>query len=52
MPGRQVLRYVIPGRQVLRTTDHPEFSRLDGCAQGGGAVGRRGGFDDSWIEQG
>ena len=41
-PGRQVLRCVMPGQQVLRTTDLPESSRLDGRAQGGGTVGRRG----------
>ena len=45
MPDRQVLRFVMPGRQVLRTTDLTESSRLDGRAQGGGAVGRRGGVD-------
>ena len=33
MPDRQVLRFVMPGRQVLRTTP-----RLDGRARGGGAV--------------
>ena len=37
-PGRQVLRCVMPGRQVVRTTNLPESSRLDGRARGGGAV--------------
>ena len=32
MPDRQVLRFVMPGRQVLRTSDLPESSRLDGRA--------------------
>ena len=33
MPDRQVLRCVMPGRQVLRTTDLPESLRLDGRAR-------------------
>ena len=45
MPDRQVLRFVMPGRQVLRTTDLPESSRLDGRAQGGGVVRRHGGVN-------
>ena len=49
MPGRQVIRCVMPCRQVLRTTDLSESSRLDGRARGGGAVGRRGGVD-GWTD--
>ena len=29
-PGRQVLRFVMPGRQVLRMTDLPKTSRCVG----------------------
>jgi hypothetical protein len=49
MPGRQVLRCVMSGRQVLRTIDLPESPRRDGRAQGGGVVGRRGGVD-GWSD--
>ena len=45
MPSRQVLRFVMPSRQVVRTTDLPESQRQDGRAQGGGIVGRHGGVD-------
>ena len=30
MPGRQVLRFVMPGQQVLRTTDLPRTSSCVG----------------------
>ena len=30
MPDRQVLRFVMPGRQVLRTTDLPKISSCVG----------------------
>uniref|UniRef100_A0A8R7QFM7 Uncharacterized protein n=1 Tax=Triticum urartu TaxID=4572 RepID=A0A8R7QFM7_TRIUA len=36
MPGRQVLRCVMPDQQVLRTTNLPKSSRLDGRARCGG----------------
>lgn len=42
MYGRQVLRYVMPGRQVLRTTDLPESSRLDRRAVVASTDGRTG----------
>ena len=45
MPSRQVLRCVMSSRQVLRVTDPPESSRLDGRVQGSDAIGRRGGID-------
>lgn len=38
MSGRQALCCVMPGRQLLCTTDLPESSRLDECAHGGGVV--------------
>ena len=51
-PGRQVLRCVMPGRQVLRTTDVPGFARLGGRVRGGGVVGRGGGVDGWTVWQG
>ena len=49
MPGRQVLRFVMPGRQVLHTTDLLESPHRDGRARGGGIVERRGGVD-GWSD--
>ena len=45
MPSQQVLLCVMPGRQMLRTTDLPESSCLDECTQDGGAVGCCGSVD-------
>ena len=49
MLGRQVLRFVMPSRQVVRTIDLPESQCQDGRAQGGGVVGRQGGVD-GWLD--